>query len=230
MEPRKSIYDLFHIEENSGWLLTLGDMTTLLLTFFVFLIGVSVFKTDKDYQRFWKVYDAQVGKVRAGSRGEPFGLISGLKVPRLDPDAEAMLDEMTDFLDQSDTKGIDLYYNETRVSLRIAESLGFPPGEFAVTPAMEEMLGKLVPVLQRNSFELQIEGHTDPILSPRLSNTDLSLKRALAVARVLIRQGVAPTRLSVAGYGSTRPVSTEDSEEGRRQNRRVEIQLIFPHH
>lgn len=230
MESRKSIYDLFHVEENNGWLLTLGDMTTLLLTFFVFLIGVSVFKTDKDYQRFWKVYDAQAGKVRAGSRGAPFGLIPGLQVPRLDPDAETMLDEMTDFLEGGGTKGVDLYYNEARVSLRISESLGFAPGQYEVTPAMEEVLGKLVPVLQRNSFELQIEGHTDPILSPRLSNTDLSLKRALAVARVLIRLGVAPTRLSVAGYGSTRPVSTEESEEGRRQNRRVEIQLIFPHH
>lgn len=230
MVPRKTIYDLYHAEENNYWLLTLGDMTTLLLTFFVFLISISVFKSDKDYQRFWKVYDAQAGKVRASSQGAAFALIPGLKVPRLDPDAEAMLDEMTDFLDQGDTRGVDLYYNETRVSLRIAESLGFPPGGFTVTPAMEEMLGKLVPVLQRNTFELQVEGHTDPVLSPRLSNTDLSLQRALAVARVLIRQGVSPARLSVAGYGSTRPVSVEDSEEGRRQNRRVEIQLIFPHH
>ncbi|MGZ8158708.1 MAG: OmpA family protein [Methylobacter sp.] len=73
-----------------------------------------------------------------------------------------------------------------------------------------------------------IEGHTDsiPTGSLRIDNMNLSLRRAKAIANVLVARGIARDRISVIGYGDTRPIESNDTEEGRAKNRRVEVKLI----
>jgi chemotaxis protein MotB len=82
-------------------------------------------------------------------------------------------------------------------------------------------------------FEVAVVGHTDnrPISRAATkqahpSNWHLSVHRAIAVASVLQGSGVEPTRIGVTGYGEFRPVATNDTAEGRRQNRRVEIYIV----
>ena len=77
--------------------------------------------------------------------------------------------------------------------------------------------------------DFQIAGHTDnkPIKSARFpSNWELSTARGVAVTRFLAANGVPETRLSAAGYADTQPVASNDTPEGRAQNRRIEIVLM----
>jgi outer membrane protein OmpA-like peptidoglycan-associated protein len=85
---------------------------------------------------------------------------------------------------------------------------------------------KLARILNRyNDTNVVIEGHTDTIGSES-SNQILSERRAESVSTLLKTYGVSGSRLSAVGYGQTRPVATNETESGRRLNRRVEV-LIY---
>ncbi len=73
-----------------------------------------------------------------------------------------------------------------------------------------------------------IEGHTDNIPTGKrhLDNRDLSLQRARAMADILVSHGISSDRISVIGYGEAQPIDSNDTEEGRAKNRRVEVKLI----
>lgn len=74
-----------------------------------------------------------------------------------------------------------------------------------------------------------IEGHTDNIPTGKLhkDNMDLSVRRARTIANILISRGIPQERISVIGYGDTRPIDTNTTEEGRAKNRRVEVKLML---
>ena len=75
----------------------------------------------------------------------------------------------------------------------------------------------------------QVEGHTDddPISTPQFpSNWELSTGRALSVVTLLAEQGVPPQQLSGAGYSEFQPVATNETREGKRLNRRIEIVML----
>jgi outer membrane protein OmpA-like peptidoglycan-associated protein len=55
---------------------------------------------------------------------------------------------------------------------------------------------------------------------------DLSFLRAKAIANILVFHGLSPDRISVIGYGDTHPIDSNDTEEGRAKNRRVEVKLV----
>ncbi len=75
-----------------------------------------------------------------------------------------------------------------------------------------------------NKTIVSVMGHTDSTGSDEM-NMNLSQARANSVAQYLINQGLFPQRLVVQGLGETRPIATNNTPEGRQQNRRVEIQL-----
>ncbi|MEX1238237.1 MAG: OmpA family protein [Cyclobacteriaceae bacterium] len=81
-------------------------------------------------------------------------------------------------------------------------------------------------LLQNPDWRIQINGHTDNVGHPQI-NLALSLKRAEAVVKYLASQGISAERLEAKGYGSERPlVSNDDEKEGRQINRRTEIEII----
>ena len=71
-------------------------------------------------------------------------------------------------------------------------------------------------------WNITIEGHTDSTSSPE-HNQQLSERRAASVKSYLQSAGIDPSRLKTAGYGATKPVTSNDTELGRAQNRRVEL-------
>ena len=73
---------------------------------------------------------------------------------------------------------------------------------------------------------VSVNGHTDWI-GPESYNDLLSQRRADAVRRYLVAAGVSAERLEAAGFGESQPVATNESAEGRQQNRRVELQPQF---
>jgi outer membrane protein OmpA-like peptidoglycan-associated protein len=92
-------------------------------------------------------------------------------------------------------------------------------------PDANELLDKVSAALKSGeleTFRFSIEGHTDGIGSEAY-NKDLSSKRAEAVENYLLAKGVPRDRLGTIGHGKSEPVASNDTEEGRQRNRRVEI-------
>lgn len=87
-------------------------------------------------------------------------------------------------------------------------------------------LDRVVRLLRENpGFTIQIGGHTDNVGDPA-SNAELSQQRAAAVKSYLVGNRVVADRITSAGYGETRPIATNGTEEGRAKNRRVEMQVV----
>jgi outer membrane protein OmpA-like peptidoglycan-associated protein len=99
----------------------------------------------------------------------------------------------------------------------------FPSGQSDVKADAFKDLDDVAQILMQNpSLRIEIQGHTDDRGSAS-SNQLLSEKRAQAVMHYLIEKGVAPERLRWVGYGQTRPLVSNKTAEGRKQNRRVEL-------
>ncbi len=100
----------------------------------------------------------------------------------------------------------------------------FDTGKAEVKPESEATLKEIGKLIQQNaSLKLHVVGHTDNVGS-LASNMDLSKRRADAVAKVLTgKHGVAAARLDAQGVGPLSPVASNDSEDGRAKNRRVEL-------
>ena len=89
----------------------------------------------------------------------------------------------------------------------------------------KDELDIIAAVLKKNPrTTVDVYGHTDTGGNEK-ENLDLTQRRALAVARYLTEQGVDARRLSVTGFGSSRPLESNDTAEGRARNRRIEIQI-----
>jgi chemotaxis protein MotB len=117
-----------------------------------------------------------------------------------------------------------------RMVVELSENILFDSGKADLKKegqtALTQVAGVLASIPDR---DFQIAGHTDniPIKSARFpSNWELSTARAVTVARFLAAQGVPSNRLSAAGYAESQPTATNDTPEGRAQNRRIEIVLM----
>ncbi len=122
---------------------------------------------------------------------------------------------------------LELEQDQTRIVIRVEERGSFPSGSADMTGEFLSLLQRLSDELTQMPGMLVIEGHSDdvPIRTARFgSNWDLSAARASSVANALLRNpAIDPGRLTVQGFAETRPRSSNDSAEGRRLNRRVEI-------
>ena len=117
-----------------------------------------------------------------------------------------------------------------RMVVELAENILFDSGKAGLKRGGEEALTEVAGVLASiPNREFQVTGHTDnvPIKSRRFpSNWELSTARAVTVTRYLANSGVPAARLSAAGFADTQPVASNDSDDGRAQNRRIEIVLM----
>jgi chemotaxis protein MotB len=212
--------------DKRAWAITFSDMLTLLLTFFVFIISISEFKSTR-YREFWGEQDAREEKKQQPATSFKLELIKGLKLPVLNPEAEQLLTEIGESFENSSFEGVDVYYDENKISLMVSEQLSFEGGKFDLQEEMKQLLLKLIEPVNNSKFNVSIEGHSDSLKNPGIDNTELSLNRALSVARFLIRNGVDKTKLSVSGYGPYRPIASNDTLDGRKRNRRVEVNIII---
>jgi outer membrane protein OmpA-like peptidoglycan-associated protein len=99
----------------------------------------------------------------------------------------------------------------------------FDSGKFTLRPQAREKLAKISGiVLGYPSLKLAVEGNTDSV-GTEAFNQQLSEQRAAGVRSYLTQQGVPESSTTAAGFGKTRPVASNDTSEGRQQNRRVEL-------
>ena len=127
---------------------------------------------------------------------------------------------------------------ETRYSLNdLMRQLRYESGEAKIKPEGYQMLNQLVELLKASPPNqlIRVEGHADSMeIGPSLkslypTNWDLSKARATGVLRYLVETGgIDSARISSIGYGATKPVTSNSTEDGRSKNRRVEILLYSP--
>ena len=122
--------------------------------------------------------------------------------------------------------GVDVIRNGNDLILRMPSSITFPVGSYVIQPQFQSTLREVAQTLDSYSQTyVDVLGHTDSTGSDALNQT-LSVNRAQAVANYLTSRGVASARLGVRGYGESAQVATNDTDEGRAQNRRVEIKVV----
>jgi len=145
-------------------------------------------------------------------------------------------EELSQSLKDEIAKGnIKIQQVRDRLTINMVDRVLFDSGRADIKPAGLKVLKQVGDVLNKiTDKQIRIEGHTDNVpISTKLqdkfkTNWELSTTRATTVVRYLIDQGgVQPQSLSAVGYADTHPIESNDSEQGRSSNRRIEI-VLYP--
>jgi chemotaxis protein MotB len=215
------------------WLVSYADFITLLFAFFVVMFAVSQVDTKK-MGKFSQEFSKAVGIAVFPMNGE--SLLSGGRTaddttgPSEQLAASALEDLNATLVKMAENNdalaGLQVIKLRNELVLRLPEGVFFDSGDARVKEATTRMLKVLTPELKKRMLEVRIEGHTDnrPIASGRFrSNWELSTARASAVLMTLLGEQMPPPRVSIAGCGEYRPIADNTTEEGRKQNRRVDL-------
>ncbi len=220
------------------WLISYADFITLLFAFFVVMFAVSQVDTKK-LGHFTEAFSKAVGIDVFPMSGESVlagGTTADDEQKDMTTDQSGVI-EMDGLrtklksLSQSDAlKGLQIIAVGNQLVLRLPENLFFDTGDARVKDPATDILKVISPELNdRTNLEVRVEGHTDnrPVVSGRYrSNWELSTARAMAVMQVLVDAGLPLTRVSIAGYAEYRPVATNGTDDGRKQNRRVDLVVM----
>ena len=138
----------------------------------------------------------------------------------------------TSLKEQIAKKLFEIESTEDQVKMVFKDMILFKPGSLEINPRGKQLLLKIAAsVKAKKDQHITVEGHTDntPVKKNYLTNWELSADRAVAVVRFLHEvAGCDASKLSAVAYGSSRPVASNDTEEGRRQNRRIELIIHYP--
>ncbi len=225
------------------WMVTYGDMMTLLLCFFVLLLSFSSVQ-QSDFNKAMGSLKGYLGVLVSRNMGilSPnynfTEAVMRLHPSNLKEDAEQkeqinesyLITLAEEMKKDAEKKGIggDIeiinIYNTLRIRMPVA--VIFSQGELKFNKSARGFLNKIVSLLKDIPYDIEVEGHTDnvPIFSEKYeSNWELSSQRAIMVLRYLIDKGIDQKRLSAIACGEFHPIADNNTEEGRRKNRRVEI-------
>ncbi|MCW2277636.1 flagellar motor protein MotB [Heliophilum fasciatum] len=231
-----------HHEEHPDetWLVPYADVLTLLLALFIVMFAVS----QTDAQKFNQLKQTMESIFKGGT-----GVLSGASVMtsevpnesgtdlqmiqsmRENEELQKMKEQMDQFAqDQNLDKQIKTEIYSEGLMVTIRDAALFASGRADINPEANRVLETIAKMLQTMPNEVRIGGHTDnlPIATAEFpSNWDLSAKRALNVMKVVLNSvQLDPVRFMAVGFSEYRPKASNDTEEGRAQNRRVEIFVV----
>ena len=241
-------------ENHERWLVSYADFITLLFAFFVVMFASG--QTDKakakqvseavqaalDDGHFTAVLSAVLGgtvdnkgkgnaqqKGPGGERKEvkPEPVPDNSTVAELLPSVERLNRELHNEIAEGKLV-VSLTGRGLVVSLR--EAAFFPSGQDQVLPGSYPMLGKIAAAVHDLPNPIRLDGHTDsiPIYNDRFHNNwELSSARAVAILELFHERFAIPEdRMAVGGFAATKPVDSNDTEQGRAHNRRVEVVIL----
>jgi outer membrane protein OmpA-like peptidoglycan-associated protein len=137
------------------------------------------------------------------------------------------------YMDQQEAKlrqqlqgsGVSVTRNGSEIVLNMPGNITFNTGSADLNASFFTVLDSVSAVVKEyNKTIIDVSGHTDNVGSDQ-SNMSLSQRRASTVGNYLQSKGVQPQRIATTGYGETHPIASNDTAEGRAQNRRVELVL-----
>jgi chemotaxis protein MotB len=226
------------VEEGApAWVVTFGDLMSLLLCFFVLLLSFS----EMDRNRY-RVVSGSVKNAFGIQRKKPiFDSPKGSKLIAREFDQSIVLTKIEDIIKpiidelseefEEFKKHVEVESNENQVTIRMMGEATFDTGRADLRSSFVPLLKEIGQVLARTKGEIIIAGHTDNVPltgGPFRSNLGLSMARAGAVAEFLLQESaIEPQRLSTMGFGEYRPLTTNETFNGRQKNRRVEIILTM---
>ncbi|MDE5930672.1 MAG: OmpA family protein, partial [Muribaculaceae bacterium] len=144
----------------------------------------------------------------------------------------AMTSNLTRSLDRSELDDVNIKVLKGVVYISLADNMLFKSGSYEISPKAMDILGKIAKIIKDyRNYSVLVEGNTDNVPISRTNirnNWDLSALRASSVVQALQNDfGVDPARLTAGGRGEYNPVATNDTADGRQQNRRTQI-IITP--
>ncbi len=120
---------------------------------------------------------------------------------------------------------VNVAFDDTRAEL---SGISFRAGSAELVPSSLATLDRTIEGLKKNAkAKVEIEGHTSSEGGEEF-NQKLSEERAKSVRDYMVRKGISKDRVTAVGYGYSRPKASNDTEEGRRQNRRIEVRVTNP--
>ena len=218
------------------YMLTYGDMMTLLLCFFVMLLAMSQIDENK-----FKVAASSFHNAFSGVLEQlpTVAIHEEVLIPRLGGDeqnkkmaVQAARDIRKAIKKEKLEDAIKVKVTDKGIAIKVSDPVGFDVGKANIKPEFAGVLEKIVEIIGKiPDNEIRVEGHTDntPIQTREFpSNWELSAARALNVVKFLSSKGgIHPKRLSAVGYGEYRPVAPNNSKENRQKNRRIEIYVEY---
>jgi chemotaxis protein MotB len=232
-------------ENHERWLVSYADFITLLFAFFVVMFA----STQGDKSKAKAVSESVKDALEHGQFSNTLSTVLGRgKVqngkPPADPERVKQSENLPPPADlakslaalqrglggelSSGKIGLKLEARGLVISLR--EATFFGSGDDSVSPSSEPILAKIAAEIQGFRNPVRLEGHTDsrPIHNSRFrSNWELSAARSIAMLELLRQKfGIAADRMSIAGYAENAPVESNDTDEGRARNRRVDLVIL----
>ncbi|MFB9887694.1 OmpA/MotB family protein [Balneatrix alpica] len=233
--------DLMEEEESQGWLATYADLMSLLLVFFILLFSISTIQIERFKEVFTSV---RFSLTQAGSTNAIIELPHEAPTERKpiqkedvilpqtqeNPEIQAVMQELSEIISTPElSKEVKVVQQDDRLHIRVNGHALFEPGSTDLSYEADPILEALVKVFsQHPEFQINIQGHTDnqPIFTDKFpSNWELSAVRATTVLRYFAYEGLDAKRFSATGFADSRPLTTNQTPEGRAENRRVEFVL-----
>lgn len=233
MDLAEGAVESISVEEGApAWALTFGDMMSLLLVFFILLFSISEVKIAKFQQATQSIRMGFGQSITQAMTTQTSGLLTSEYTDNIrDRDIDWRLFEITqklmDFISENSLKStFDVVDNSSGISLLIQDAVLFQEASAEISPENRWIIDRICKLVIEISIPVVISGHTDSLAihtETYPSNWELSSARASRVARELIEQGFSGADIHIEGYAEFKPVSTNETIEGRAANRRVEL-------
>lgn len=228
------------------WLVSYADFMTLLFAFFVMMYANS--QTNKE--KATMISHAFREALTEGTFGPalsrllnnnppkpgqiPQSNVAVLPQPEKKPRPVELLPslhQLNDTLKKEIASGrLEVRMERRGLVISLKEATFFPSGGDILEPTTLPMLEVIATEIKRYPNPIRLEGHTDsiPIKTSRFrSNWDLSAARGIAMLELFAeRYGVHRSRMAISGFADTAPVASNETDEGRRRNRRVDIVVL----
>jgi len=232
---------------NDRWLVSYADFITLLFAFFVVLYSAAVIDKKKVSQVAASIQMAfqQMGALPSSTPAQlnpvpptlpspPVPKVAPPEPLRGDPDHEdltALRKELEEALAPEIARGeVVVHVGADGLVVSLREFGFFDSGSASIQAHSQLAFSRMASLLVQGRYRIRIEGHTDnvPIHNSQYSsNWELSTARATEMVRLLVtKYGMSPGQLSAAGYAEFHPTASNDTEEGRAQNRRVDVVIV----
>ena len=222
------------VEEGAPlWVVTFGDLMSLLMCFFVLLLSFSEMDRKKykmvsgsmanafGIQREKPVFESPKGQKMIAKEFDQAVLVT-----KIEESIKPIIEEINNKYEEL-KDAVEIEVGEDKVTIRMMGATTYDTGKAELHPAFRPLLKKIGEVLSQSKGEIIIAGHTDNVpLSGGLfgSNLGLSMARAGSAAEFMLRSTpIDPKKLSTMGFGEYRPLDSNGTAQGRRRNRRVEI-------